>query len=99
MSPLNAQADVPTAEAGKYLQQLCKHFQHKIPAAFDEHSGTLDFPDGRATLKTENGLLKMNVATRDEAGLKSLEDVLAHHLERFAFRERLEIVWTEADPA
>ena len=99
MSPLNAQADVPTAEASKYLQQLCKHFQHKIPAQFDEHAGTLDFSEGRATLKAESGLLKMKVEGRDEASLKSLEDIVARHLQRFAFRERLEIVWTEADPA
>ncbi len=99
MSPLTAQADVPTAEASKYLQQLCKHFQHKVPAQFDERAGTLDFQDGRATLKAENDLLKMKLEARDLSGLKSLEDVVARHLERFAFRERLEIVWTEADPA
>jgi len=99
MSPLHAKADVPTAEASKYLQQLCKHFSHKLPASFDEHAGTLDFPSGRATLNAENGLLKMKVEAKDEDALKSLEDVVARHLERFAFREKLEIVWTEADPA
>jgi hypothetical protein len=99
MSPLTAKADVPTAEASKYLQQLCKHFAHKIPANYDEHAGTLDFQDGRATLKADSGLLKLQVEARDEAGLKSLEDVLARHLARFAFRENFEIVWTEADPA
>ena len=99
MSPHTAQADVPTAQASKYLQQLCKHFAHKLPAQYDEHAGTLDFPAGRATLKAENGLLKLHVEAKDEAGVKSLEDVVARHLERFAFRETLAIVWTEADPA
>lgn len=99
MSPHTAKADVPTADAGKYIQQLCKHFAHKLPAQFDEHAGTLDFPAGRATLKAENGLLKMQVEAADDSGLKSLEDVVARHLERFAFREKLQIVWTEADPA
>jgi hypothetical protein len=99
MSPLTAKADVPTAEASKYLQQLCKHFAHKLPTQFDEHAGSLDFPSGRATLKAESGLLTMKVEAKDEDALKSLEDVVARHLERFAFREKLEIVWTEADPA
>ena len=99
MSPHTAQADVPTAQASKYLQQLCKHFAHKLPAQYDEHAGTLDFPAGRATLKAEIGLLKLHVEAKDEAGVKSLEDVVARHLERFAFRETLAIVWTEADPA
>ena len=99
MSPLNAQADVPTASASKYLQQLCKHFAHKLPAQYDEHAGTLEFPMGRATLKAENELLKIHVSAKDQDGLKSLEDVVARHLERFAFRETLAIAWTEADPA
>lgn len=99
MSPLTAQADVPTAEASKYLRQPVRHFKHKIPASFDDHASTLDFPDGRTMLKADNGLLKMLVEAREEAGLKSLEDVLARHLERFALREKPAIVWTEADPA
>jgi hypothetical protein len=99
MSPHTAQADIPTADASKYLQQLCKHFAHKIKAEFDESAGTLEFPNGKATLKASNGLLKIQVKADDEAGLKSLEGVVVSHLERFAFREKLEIVWTEADPA
>ena len=99
MSDAHAHTAVPTQQASKYLQQLCKHFQHKVKASFDEAQGTLEFEAGRATLQAESSVLKIKIEARDEDGLKSLEDVVARHLERFAFRETLAIVWTEADPA
>jgi len=99
MPDAHAHTAVPTEQASKYLQQLCKHFQHKVKASFDEEQGTLEFEAGRATLRAESSGLKIKIEAKDEAGLKSLEDVVARHLERFAFREKLDIVWTEADPA
>ena len=31
----HAVATVPTAHASRYLQQLCKHWSHKLPVEFD----------------------------------------------------------------
>jgi hypothetical protein len=38
----------------------------------------------------------MRVIASDEAALAKLEDVVARHLERFAFREKPEVRWTRA---
>jgi len=35
-------ADVPTAHASKYLQQLCKYWQHNLEVAFDAERGRGD---------------------------------------------------------
>ncbi len=32
-------ADVVTAHASRYLQQLCKHWSHKFSVSFDERQG------------------------------------------------------------
>ena len=40
----SATAHVPTAHAGKYLQQLCKHWQHNLTVEFTPDHGTVVFP-------------------------------------------------------
>jgi hypothetical protein len=32
-------AQIATPQAGRYLVQLCKHFQHKCPVTLDDASG------------------------------------------------------------
>jgi hypothetical protein len=43
-------AEIATPRAGGYLQQLCKHFGHRIPVTFDERSGHLTFSSGECRL-------------------------------------------------
>ncbi|HWL71072.1 MAG TPA: DUF2218 domain-containing protein [Geminicoccus sp.] len=95
---LSSEARVPTAVPSRYLQQLCKHFQHKLPAEFDPRHGRVAFPAGQCELAAlaEAGILHLRVTARDEKGLARLEDVVGRHLERFAFREKPEIHWTRA---
>lgn len=37
-----SRADVPTAHASRYLQQLCKHWAHRFEVTFDPHQGRID---------------------------------------------------------
>ena len=62
-----------TPRASGYLQQLCKHFGHKVEATFDERSGVIAFPAARATLAATDEALS---GTLDA---ESVED-LARHL-------------------
>jgi hypothetical protein len=91
---LSSEARVPS----RCLQQLCKHFGHKLPAEFDARHGRVEFPGGPCELDAgaEAGILHLRVTARDEEGLARLEDVVGRHLERFAFREKPEIRWTRA---
>ena len=41
---VSATASVPTASASKYLQQLCKHWQHNLAVEFNADHGTVVFP-------------------------------------------------------
>jgi hypothetical protein len=95
---LSSEARVPTAVPGRYLAQLCKHFRHKLPVAFDERHGRIEFPAGRCELDAgaDAETLLLRVVASDEAALAKLEDVVARHLERFAFREKPEVRWTPA---
>jgi hypothetical protein len=95
---LSSEARVPTAVPRRYLAQLCKHFQHKLPVTLDEGHGRIEFPAGSCELDAaaDAGILLMRVVASDEAALAKLEDVVARHLERFAFREEPEVRWTRA---
>jgi hypothetical protein len=95
-SAQRAQARVATEHASKYLQQLCKHFQHKIPASFDAAQGAISFPSGEARLAAEPGALAIVVEAHKAEDLAGLQDVVARHLVRFAFKETLDVQWRAA---
>lgn len=85
-----AQATLKTAHGSKYLQQLCKHFGHKIETEFTETLGKITFPFGPATLKADDTSLWIEVTAPDAEGIARAKDVVDRHLVRFAFREEFE---------
>ncbi len=91
-----AEARVLTEHASKYLQQLCKHFQHKLPASFDATAGAISFPTGEVKLAAEAEALALALESPGADELERLKDVVARHLVRFAFREELNVAWRDA---
>ena len=94
---LSATARVPTASAGKYLQQLCKHWQHNLKVEFTPEHGTVVFPkdargadwpaDALVTFDAGEGALNVRIDASVEGQLEGLKGAVARHLDRFAFRE------------
>ena len=85
---------VPTEHASRYLQQLCKHFGHKIEVAFDEKAGRIAFPYGDCRLSVVDGNLRIALTAADNDILDRLTNVVVSHLARFAFREELVYQWS-----
>jgi hypothetical protein len=90
-----SQASIPTEHASKYLQQLCKHFAHKRPVTFDESDGQISLMTGECYLRAEDASLLVRVEAEEASQLPQLEDVVVRHLVRFAFREDLQVEWTQ----
>ena len=99
-------AHVPTAAASRYLQQLCKHWQHNMPVAFTSDHGTVTFPkdargadhpgDGLATFDATADTLDVRIDATSSEQLEGLKGAVARHLDRFAFREApLSFHWRE----
>ncbi len=44
ITTVSAEAVVPTENASKYLQQLCKHWEHNLQVEFTPENGTVIFP-------------------------------------------------------
>ena len=93
---LRSVAQIATPQAGKYMIQLCKHFQHKLAVVSDERSGEITFSAGVCRLAAKGETLTLSLEAGDEAQMETLQDVVARHLVRFAFREELEIEWRAA---
>jgi hypothetical protein len=91
---LTSHADVRTEMASRYLQQLCKHFGHKIPAECTPEAGTIRFPFGHCALNAADGVLALDVTAATEEDLQRMRGVIGSHLERFAFRDTPTIAWT-----
>lgn len=88
------EAHVATARAARYLEQMCKHFGHKIPVTRGEGTGTIAFDGGTCALAAAADGLWLEVSAADAETLLRLQDVVARHLQRFAFREDPAVVWT-----
>jgi hypothetical protein len=91
---VQSEARIATENASKYLQQLSKHFQHKLPASFDAVAGQISFPSGEVRLAAEAATLDIMLTCPNADDLERLKDVVARHLVRFAFREELNVAWT-----
>lgn len=85
-------ATVTTDRASTYLQQLCKHFGHKVPVTFTPEAGEITLPFGSSVLRAEGGTLTLSV-TGNETELAKLEQFIGNHFARFAFRENLQLTW------
>lgn len=92
-----ALASVPTQSGNKYVQQLCKHWSHKLPVVLEGDTGVVTFGTAVATMKAEPQAIKVSIRGEDREAIERLKDVVARHLDRFAFREApLTFEWTWA---
>jgi hypothetical protein len=81
-------ARVPTAQGSRYLQQLCKHWSHKLAVEFTAEAGRITFPAGAVvTMIAHSAHLEVEIALPPGGDADHMQKVVASHLDRFAFRE------------
>ena len=84
------EAAIPTAEATRYLQQLCKHWSHKLDVSFTPQEGRVLFNEQSVCLlKAAPDVLHVRVEAREASDAARLGDVVFQHLARFSFRDPL----------
>ncbi|HEX7853312.1 MAG TPA: DUF2218 domain-containing protein [Sphingobium sp.] len=90
-------AVIETDKASRYLQQLAKHFAHKLPVTFTPETGDIPFSIGNCHMDAEEGRLILSLTAPKAEELPQLQDVVERHLVRFAFREaELAVEWQAA---
>ena len=93
MTLVRSSAEVATELPQRYLTQLCKHFEHKLAVTYDGPAGEIVFSVGTCRLRAGSSVLTLSLEAPDAASLAQLQDVVARHLVRFAFREEMQIDW------
>lgn len=84
-------ATVATEHASRYLQQLCKHWGHKFTVEFTPTQGRIDLGEGRVVdMAATDNSLKLDLEASD---VGRLQEIVADHIVRFAFREELVFDW------
>lgn len=92
---------IATANADRYLTQLCKHWAHKFAVTHGDGRGLVPFsPDRRCLLAADGAGLDIRLETAEAGDQSRLQEVVIDHLKRFAFREDLGTpVWSPAEEA
>lgn len=97
---MQSHARVATDKAARYMTQLAKHWAHKFEVTYDETWALFPLPLGTCHMTAHADGLDITLEAADHEALTRLEDVVAKHLDRFAFREgELKYGWTRAWPA
>jgi hypothetical protein len=81
------EARVLTQSGGKYVRQICKHWSHKLETHVDGDTGTVTFPVAVATMAADGEGISIAITGSKREDVEGLTDVLARHIDRFAFRE------------
>ncbi|HEX4938615.1 MAG TPA: DUF2218 domain-containing protein [Candidatus Kapabacteria bacterium] len=90
---LTSEASVATVNASLYLKKLCKHFQHKVEAQWDDHQGIAHFPMGIGTFAATADRLTMRCQAETQEALEKVQWIIDDHLIRFARKENLVPQW------
>lgn len=93
-----ATSTITTEKASRYLQQMCKHFAHKVDVDFTKEEGTVNLPFGDLKMVATETALSLHISASDEETITRMEEATAKHLERFMFREQPEITWQRDFP-
>lgn len=84
-----------TTSGGKYVQQLCKHWAHKLPVELEGDVGTVTFPGAVVKMAGAPDAITLSISGDDGDEVERLKEVVERHLDRFAFREApLNYEWT-----
>lgn len=91
-------ARVPTHSASKYLQQLAKHWSHKMEVRHTPEEARIAFPGGAVLeMRADSETLDVALTVPEDDDVARMRDVVSSHLDRFAFREvPLTFDWAEA---
>lgn len=80
-------AYVNTAHGTKYVAQLCQHWSHKMAVTMEGTTGTVPFPHAIAVMVPDETGVAVSITGADRDEVERLTDVVARHIDRFAFRE------------
>ena len=72
----------------RYIQQLVKHWSHKMATSYNDGLGAFPFSElEHATMQVHPDGIAITLTTADAERNAQLRGVIERHIDRFAFRE------------
>lgn len=91
---LRSTADVATDRSDRWVKQLSAHLGRKAEVRATDGGGQLLLlAGGSCHLSGDAATLRFAATAPDEATLERVQSVVGGHLERFAAKEGLAVVW------
>ena len=86
---------VEISSAEKYLNRLCKHFNHKVDAEYGDGKGSVDFKFATCQMSAANDQLTITCQADSPEKMARVKYVIEDHLIRFTWKEKVKvnIVW------
>ena len=91
-------ARIDTEHGSRYMQQLCKHFAHKVAVDYDAEKARVELPPGLCMMSAEESCLSFFCESRETSGLLVMQSIIDEHLVKFAWREDIKISWSDGIP-
>ncbi|NTG51303.1 siderophore-interacting protein [Agrobacterium rhizogenes] len=93
MTKLTSRAEVALPTPKQYLAEVFEHFAEEVPTTLSGAMGSAVFPWGIGTIEVTDQGLRLYAEAGDLPSLATVRDVMASHLEEFAWREKPDIRW------
>ena len=89
----SAHAEVLTIDASYYINKLCKHFKHKVPASWDKQQGLITFAMGECHLSASEQTLQMHCEAKTDNKLNEIIETMQSHFLRFSRGDIPGLTW------
>ena len=90
---LTSTAEVLTDRADRFAKQLVTHLGRKAEWVTEDGVSTAAFGTARVSIAPSDGVLVLTASGASVEEVAQVEDALARHLHKFAFRHPVEISW------
>ncbi|GAA3924252.1 DUF2218 domain-containing protein [Litoribacillus peritrichatus] len=87
------EAIIDTPKASVYLQKMCKHFTHRVPAHWNTVQGKVFFDMGWCFMTATQQTLSVRCEANSEPELEEILETLKRHFDRFALKDQLVLNW------
>lgn len=82
-----------TQNGSRYINKLCKHFTHRVPASWTEHEGVVEFDMGFCRMASNGQALSFVCEAENNHDLNEILDTVKGHFDRFAMKDQLVLNW------
>lgn len=90
---VRARATVHTANSHGYLDEMCRHFGHRVHTQLGNGRGSVQFDEGTLLAHARPQALELELSAQDPKSLERLQALVTAHIERWGEADQLRVDW------